>query len=60
MKTYQVTYRLNGKIDTHFVSVGMIDLEFEELQFSIIHRLRSDLLIKLNDNLEIINIQEYN
>jgi len=51
--------QIKKKIDTHFVSVGKTNLEYEELQFSMIHRLRSDLLIKLNGNLEIRNIQEH-
>jgi hypothetical protein len=59
MKTYQITFRLNGIIDTRYVSVGQTNLVYDELEFSIIHRLKKELSIKISDSLEIIKIQEY-
>jgi len=60
MKTYEVTYKLNGVVDTYFVSQSETNLSFELTKFSIIHTTKTNLLVKNDDDFEIINIQEYN
>ncbi len=59
MKEYLVVYRLNGVQDNYFVTVSQTDLPFNEIRFSIINTLKSNLSISSNDKLEIIDIQEY-
>jgi hypothetical protein len=59
MKEYLVVYRLNGVQDNYFVTVSQTDLPFREIRFSIISTLKTNLSIKPDDKLEIIDIQEY-
>lgn len=60
MITYKVTYRLNGLVDTYFVSQTQTNLSIELTKFSITHTMKSNLAINVNDDFEILHIQVYN
>jgi N6-adenosine-specific RNA methylase IME4 len=58
---YEVSYKLNGTQNYHYVTVcPMPKIEQKEINISIIYRLKKDLSIKKSDAFEIIYRQSRN